>query len=166
MPNPRVVRMDEMWKDVKDFPNYVISSHGRVYNRKTNRELSPYEVNGYLQVQLWRDRFTKYFYVHRLVASHFLTGWTARSTVGWRDNDTRNNRIENLYFKGTSRLGHIIESEKVITERRLEIVETGQSFMTVKACARFLNTSPQGIYQVLTGRRLSHLGYHFRWIDI
>lgn len=161
-----VVPTEEMWRPVKDFDNYWISSHGRVKNQKTGKELSLISNNGYLQVQLWRNKYAKMFYVHRLVASHYLTGWTERSTIGWRDEDKYNNRIENLYFKGTSRLGHIIEPRKTYVERRLEIMETGQTFMNVTRAAKFLNTSPQGIYQVLTGRRLTHLGYHFRWVEI
>lgn len=163
-----VVPLEEMWRqcDIKGYEHYWISSHGRVKNERTNRELSPYDANGYLQVQLWDNRRAKYVYVHRLVASHFLTGWGDHVTIGWRDGDRANNHLENLYFKGDRRLGHVIEPRKTYQDRRIEIMETGQTFASVKAVAKFLQTSPQGIYQVLLGRRLTHLGYHFRWIDI
>lgn len=162
------VPLEEMWRQctIERFSHYWISSHGRVRNRKTNLELSPYVSNGYLQVQLWDNRHAKAFYVHRLVAAHFLTGWNDDVSVGWRDGDKTNNRIDNIYFKGDKRLGHIIRPRKEYQERRIEIMETGQTFMNVTRAAKYLNTSPQGIYQVLTGRRQTHLGYHFRWINI
>ena len=163
-----IVPTEEMWRQcvIPGFDNYWISSYGAIKNSHTNRELSAIDNGGYLQVQLSQNRRIKTVYIHRLVAQHYLTGWEEGIQVSWRDGDTKNNRLENLFFKGQRRLGTVVIPRKTYTERRLEVIETGQSFMNVTRAAKYLNTSPQGIYQVLTGRRQTHLGYHFRWIEI
>jgi hypothetical protein len=43
---------NEEWKVNADFPNYEISSHGRIRRLKDSVKLKPYTVNGYNKVKL------------------------------------------------------------------------------------------------------------------
>lgn len=67
----------EMWKTIKDFPDYRISTLGRVKSYKRNRIngsiLKP-KNNGYdyLHVDLYNNNKTKRFKIHRLVAEAFI----------------------------------------------------------------------------------------------
>ena len=70
--------MEEIWKDIKDYPNYMVSSMGRVKslgNDKTRKEkiLKPVKNNyGYLNVVLHNNGKRKMITIHRLVAEAFI----------------------------------------------------------------------------------------------
>lgn len=88
----------ENWKKINGFP-YYISDKGRIKN-----EAGQIKVLGknkgkhkeYLRVRLYNNGQTKKYYVHRLVAEHFLDNWTEDCYVCHKDNDTFNNIKENL----------------------------------------------------------------------
>lgn len=63
-----------MLKHVKDFPNYLVSDTGRVYNNaKDCRPLSLETLkDGYPCVSLYHEGRKKFAYVHKLVAEAFL----------------------------------------------------------------------------------------------
>lgn len=47
---------DNNWKEVKDFPKYLISTTGQVINRKTNKVIKPYQdARGNLIIGLYDD---------------------------------------------------------------------------------------------------------------
>ena len=51
---------------------YDIDTFGNIYTVKYNKPLKPYIKNGYLAVNLYKDKKCKHYYIHRLVASTFL----------------------------------------------------------------------------------------------
>jgi HNH endonuclease/NUMOD4 motif len=65
---------DEVWVSVADYPNYEVSSLGRVWSRTLRRRLLRPTVNrhGYLHCTLSRNNETATFRIHRLVALAFL----------------------------------------------------------------------------------------------
>lgn len=67
--------MPEIRKIIKEFPNYEITSYGRVFNLKTGREmaLSPTQ-HGDLTVGLVRDHHQYRYSVKGLVARYFVPG--------------------------------------------------------------------------------------------
>jgi hypothetical protein len=87
----------EQHKSITDYPNYEISSHGNVRNRKTGKLLSlcP-DTGGYLKVSLHGTPGKKTFKVHRLVAIHFVDNPDNKPTVDHIDNDRTNNNAVNL----------------------------------------------------------------------
>lgn len=100
--------MSEIWKDIKNYEGcYEISSYGNV------RSINRYIINngtktliigknkkpinngiGYLQVNLCRYGKCKKFYIHRLVALHFLEG--IEEDVNHKDGCKSNNNVNNL----------------------------------------------------------------------
>lgn len=90
---------DEQWEIIKHYPRYMISNHGKVMRKKDGHFLTPRcNGHGYFQVGLYNDnsRKRKEFYVHRLVALHFLPIKEGKLHVDHRDNNKGNNNYLNL----------------------------------------------------------------------
>lgn len=83
-------------KTIIDYPNYTINTNGKIFN-KHNRELKLHIKNGYKQVGLNKNRKNKKFYVHRLVAMHFIPNRDIESkVVNHKDGNKLNNDVSNL----------------------------------------------------------------------
>ena len=82
------------WRTIKNFPNYEISNMGQVRNKI--KILKPRNNgNGYLQVALYNET-KKYFYIHRLVAIHFLPNWNNYEECDHKNNNRSDNRYCNI----------------------------------------------------------------------
>ena len=102
--------MIERWIGIEDHPEYQVSEWGRIWSCGTVRtmlgrwgmmtratkpkELKPYRMGQYLGV-----RFTmggKNYYIHRLVAQHFIREIDAGLEVNHKNGNKHDNRLENL----------------------------------------------------------------------
>jgi len=97
--------MAEIWKDIRGFPGYKISSEGRVSSCKnfrgelTNKShlLKPRtNPNGYKVVSLYNDKKPSQLSVHRLVAQTFMSIDDDSLVVDHLDDDKTNNSVDNL----------------------------------------------------------------------
>ncbi len=86
----------ETWVKINDFQNYSISTFGNVRNDVKNTYIKGGSRNGYKFVGLSKDGMTKYFKVHRLVASHFLDNFDANLDIDHIDRNKENNCVINL----------------------------------------------------------------------
>ena len=88
----------EQWKQVSEFPNYMVSSFGRVMNIQTFRVLKPgmNDTTGYLYVNLCKDGDVSCKTIHRLVANAFILNLTDLPNVDHIDRKRLNNHILNL----------------------------------------------------------------------
>lgn len=85
----------EIWKTIEDFPNYEVSSLGRVRGKRGL--LNPYsDKRGYLYVNLRYNGTRKTPTVHRLVAIHFIDNPLNKEQVNHIDGDKTNNSTVNL----------------------------------------------------------------------
>lgn len=88
------------WKQIKNFPNYAVSSTGLVKNTKFNRLLSfsirKGTLTSYLRVTLFKKGERYYKQVHRLVAEAFLENCFNKPQIDHINGDGTNNRVENL----------------------------------------------------------------------
>lgn len=90
-----------MTKIIKEFPNYVVCSTGKIFN-KDKLMLKPSLSNsGYLYVTLYNEGKRKKMYIHRLVAEHFLSE-SLYDKVNHKDGDKLNNALSNLEWCDTS----------------------------------------------------------------
>lgn len=103
--------MKEIWKDIIDFEGYYqISNYGRVKSLKRiitmkngrlrpikERILSPKSKdNDYLFILLCKDGNQSPFYIHRLVAIHFIDNPLNKEYVNHKDGDKTNTYYKNL----------------------------------------------------------------------
>lgn len=84
-------------KKIKDFENYLITDNGFVYSLKRNMYLKPFLIrNKYWAVTIQDDIGNARFYIHTLVANHYLENPDERKRVKHIDGNTLNNNVENL----------------------------------------------------------------------
>lgn len=91
--------MKEIWKSLKDFPNYKISNRGRVKNRqgKILKTGGNSQHNRYVKIALRNEkgRFNKY--LHRIVAEVFCARPSLEhNQVNHKDKNILNNKASNL----------------------------------------------------------------------
>ena len=89
----------EQWRLISEFPNYMVSSCGRVMNIRRFRVLRPLNNRGeYLFVDLYSNVKTSHKKIHRLVADAFILNSTNLSYVNHKDKNKLNNQLSNLYY--------------------------------------------------------------------
>ena len=144
--------MCEIWKTVKYAPNYEISNLGNIKNKKTNRLLTiNYERlkkdNKRARPGLSHNGKIKGYYLHRIVAEHFLDNPDNLPEVNHINGDFYNNKLDNLeWISKLDNMRHASENKlmkrymrKVII-KNLETDET-KTFDSVTKCAEYLNYS-------------------------
>lgn len=102
---------DERWECIVDFPNYIITDYGRVFNLNTGKELHQFHTKGqcdkidYLEVHLSHKSKVSRFKVHRLVAKYFVVDYKVNPDgtkmigtheVNHKDLNPQNNHYTNL----------------------------------------------------------------------
>lgn len=93
----------EIWKPIKGYTGYYsVSNLGNVRNDKTNRLLQgDYNTMGYRRIILYVHVKKRYF-VHRLVAYHFVSGYSDELVVSHKNGNKKDNRAENLEWVSRS----------------------------------------------------------------
>jgi hypothetical protein len=87
----------EIWKDIEGYNGYYqVSNLGNVKNVQTQKILNG-DTNsiGYKRVVLYKP-IKKRFFVHRLVAYHFVDGYNKNLIVNHKDGNKQNNIADNL----------------------------------------------------------------------
>jgi hypothetical protein len=93
--------------DIEGFEGkYAVTSTGKVYSFYRDIWMTPIDNGGgYLYARLMlnlKPKRYKGFYLHRLVAQHFLPNPENHKYVGHRDHDKTNNDVSNLYWTDAS----------------------------------------------------------------
>lgn len=132
------MNVGEVWKDIKDFPNYQISNFGRVKSKGRYRKVGiknvdkiykkEFIINGYInkkgyrQVTLYdKNGKPKTMRVHRLVALHFITNSDNLSQVNHIDGNKLNNNVFNLeWISNYDNMQHAIKMGLINQEQRIE----------------------------------------------
>jgi NUMOD4 motif len=87
-----------LWKEINDWPGYLISNYGHVHNLSTGNILLPVSGRG-RRVSLQHDGHFKQLRVARLVLQTFLgPPPSKRSLACHKDDNVENNCISNLYW--------------------------------------------------------------------
>lgn len=159
--------IDEQWIIIADAPNYAVSSEGRVQNLVTGRILKDGpNSGGYPCVKLYANGKNSQYRVHRLVMNAFCPTDDPSLTVNHIDRDKTNNSIQNLeWVSHNDNIKHAAELGWLRRGRpRFRIVETGQEFFSISACARVIGGERRGIERCLDGRNQSYRGYTFEFV--
>lgn len=111
----------EQWKEIPNYPQYWISSYGRVWSEKTKKFLTQSPVSDkdkHLKVKLSKNGNSEKFFVHRLVMLTFAPVENAKTLqVNHIDGNPLNNTLENLEWV-TEEENHKHYKEKIIPWRR------------------------------------------------
>ena len=100
----------EIWKEIKDYPNYMVSNLGRVkslnYNRTGVEQIRKLKKNdkGYLSINLSKNNNVKWFFVHRLEAiafdlpipEHLKNIPIEKLEINHKDENPQNNHLDNI----------------------------------------------------------------------
>ena len=93
----------EIYSPIEGFPNYLVTSHGRVLSLKDNvgknriKELKQIKSKyGYLKINLYQNNKLYTFNVHRLVAQAFIPNPDNKPQVNHIDEDKTDNHVSNL----------------------------------------------------------------------
>ena len=124
----------EEWKIIEGYPNYQVSSEGRVKSlERIDRNNHPVKEKilnsskdggGYLMVGLWKDGIRKTQKIHRLVGKAFLPNPDNLPQVNHIDEDKTNNRVENLeYCTAEYNLNYGTHNERVAKSKSIPILQ-------------------------------------------
>ena len=162
--------MEEIWKDIDDFPGYQVSSEGRVrcfrnFNGKITsnyRDLKPLlNKDDYYYVDLYTtERKQVHKRIHRLVADAFL-GPRPDMVVNHIDGNKHRNVISNLEWVTPEENSTKAAKNGLYKTRPVRIIETGEVFRSFKECTDAIGGDPSNLSNYFLGKLGSVKGLHF-----
>lgn len=152
-----------VWKEIPEYPKYLVSNYGRIWSRFHSRELESWPgSNNMYRVQLVNENGKQDLYVHRLVAEAFFPYFDKHRQLAHVNGDTSDNAIWNLrYKKPDPKISS--RPRGLFWGKGVRVVETGEVYSSVEDCAQGIGGARSHIYAVLRGERKTHLGYSYEW---
>jgi len=92
--------MTEIWKEIIDYPNYKISSHGKVKNIRTGKILTAKSLDdGFIRLRLTNYEGRKMYRLHLLIYKTFFPDIVGKYRVIHKNGNKLDNNIANLEMK-------------------------------------------------------------------
>ena len=168
-----IINDTEVFKDIKGYPNYQISSLGRIWSKTSQRYLKgEIDINGYHRVTMIAiNGKAKHEFCHRLVALAFIENPNNYPYVNHKDENKQNNSVSNLEWCDTKYNNNYgthqqrgIETKKRngTFSKRVKCLETGIIYESVAEATR--QTGITHITDVCKGKRHIASGYHWQYI--
>lgn len=153
------------WKTIEGYENYEVSTAGQVRNKSTGRILKQCENGvGYLKIHIK----TKFFLVHRLVATAFIPNPNNLTDVNHINEDKHDNRVENLeWVSHGNNIRHGMRTEKQAKAagKKVYCKELDQVFDSISEAARETGCDKSQIVRVCKGKSNICKGFHFEYLD-
>lgn len=179
----------ELWKPIQGFPNYLVSSYGRVLSlsreeqlctgstrNRQGRLLIPRLGNkGYLYVILRKDNRNYTRKIHRLVAEGFIPNPNGFECVNHKDECRDHNSVDNLEWCTNA---YNLTYGNIRSKIKEAFIESGWSrgveqyalngnligrFPSVRSAANHIDRRPGGITNCCKGNRKSAYGFVWRY---
>lgn len=139
--------------------NYKINREGKIINK--NKLLMKPKEKEYHRVGLTANRVSKEFAVHRLVALTFLKNENNYPIVNHKDENKKNNNVENLEWTNHSK-NAIHSSSKDINQIDIKTGKIIATFNSINSASIALNKKDgSGIGKTLGGKQKT--AYGFKW---
>lgn len=162
------MRKREVWRAVKGYPGYTVSSHGRVCSRRRG---SPYMIhiglssNGYPTVRLSPGKRGQgmNILVHRLVLEAFVGPRPAGCQAFHLDGDRKNNKLANLEWRSPADVpnrpspGEANGRSKLNDIMVRDIREAREAGASIKALAEIYEVTPPTISAIVHRRTWRHV---------
>ena len=172
-----------MYKIIKDFPVYKISTNGDVYSRykpKTNIitdewfKLKPVldKGNGYMLVTLSYNGIKRNKFIHRLLAEAFIPNPENKAHVNHKDGNKLNNDLTNLEWATPKEnsihavemgLTTYIHKMRPVLQLDLNTGEVLGEFISLKQAEVVTGVANQNIHKVCRRKRNHAGGYKWRY---
>lgn len=85
-----------MWKTINSHPNYAVSNHGEIVNKKSDYQLNVRVKDGYCFVGISEPNCKRWVSLHRMVAIHFIPMVDGKNFVNHKDGIKTNCHYSNL----------------------------------------------------------------------
>ena len=163
--------MNEIWKDVKDFPSYEVSNLGNVRNKKTKRVLKGRKVGNYLHVALYKGDGSKPTekLIHRLVAEAFLTNLENKTEINHKSGITTQNEVSNLEWSSAKE--NSIHRDYVLNhcggfgKSPVRCIETEVVYLSQSEASRQTGIAASSISACCRGKRKTAGGFHWETVQ-
>lgn len=162
----------EEWKSIENYEGfYEVSNLGNIKNSKTGRVLKPTDRgNGYYCCTLCKNGTRKNIDIHRLVAKAFIDNPENKPEVNHIDGNKQNNCVENLEWATRSENEiHAMDNDLCKYNKPIKAtnVKTGESieFRSMHQATEHFGMYKRCVEAVLLGRRKTHHGYTFEYIN-
>ena len=179
--------MEEIWKDIVGYEDYMISNTGRIIRkgmtiqRKSHGDFySPQEElklsadkDGYLKTALRKDGKRKYLRVHRLVAMTFIANPNNLPVVNHINGVKNDNRVENLEwctvsqntkhaFDKLGRKGNKTTNKTVVMIDK-NTKEEVKVFGSIKEASDYAGVHIASVWQALQTEGATCKGYYWKY---
>lgn len=178
------LKENEVWKPVKGYEGlYEVSNTGRVrslFRLKNNHSKKQYVgeciltnsplINGYLRVNLSKEGVSKQYFIHRLVAQHFLANPKNKRTINHKDGNPKNNDVSNLeWATDYENIHHAMDTGLMdykgsgnpmskLTESDVRKIKMGLMMgIKQKELGEIFNVAQSHISMINTGREWQHI---------
>lgn len=159
----------EFWETIVGFENYEVSTYGRVRNNNTGLIMTQRDNGrGSLLVNLYKGGAIFSKQVRRLVADAFLEEPMFDKDGGdpvlrHMDGDYTNCSVDNIVWD--IRYNVQWRRRHPLKDKRVRIIETGQVFRDVVACARYIKGSDVMVERCIMDSDLTYMGYSYEWAN-
>jgi len=182
--------MEEVWKDIEGYEGmYQVSNFGsvrsldRLYESKIrnnnyivrrgiNLKSTP-DKDGYLKINLSKNRTRKYHFVHRLVALVFIPNPNSFPIINHKDGNKTNNFANNLEwctYKYNSNYGEC--RQKISNSKKKKVVQIDikknivvSTFDSIAEATNSLSLKGNKIGLCCAGKRKTHGGFKWMYLE-
>lgn len=147
-------------KEIKNYNGkYFISDDGVVFKKENDNfiEVKPFfSHNGYLRIKLIKNGKSKNYFVHRLVAKHFVKNPQNLSSVDHIDENKLNNNYTNLRW--TSKSYNCARSNAKLNRTEVEYIKKNYKRGNGTEIAKKLNVDLSMVVKIAKGKA-------YNWIN-